>query len=108
AAMVRAAQDRGLWNRVLHAPTAAAPTQRGMAASFGRAAGLPASRIVTVPAWPVRAAAPILRSARELAETLPQFTADLVMDSSASRALLGIEPTALHDGAARTVRWWRK
>lgn len=107
AAMVSAAEDGRLWNRVLHAPTAPAPTQRGMVELFARAAGVRRARIMTIPAWPVRAAAPMVGAARELAETMPQFTAEFVMDSSASEKLLGFGSTPPAQGAAETVRWWQ-
>jgi nucleoside-diphosphate-sugar epimerase len=44
---------------------------------------------------------------RELAEMLYQFERPFVMDSTASQAKLGLEPTPLADAMAATVAWWR-
>jgi hypothetical protein len=44
---------------------------------------------------------------RELAETLYQFEQPFVMDSRASEAALGLQPTPLPEAAAATVAWWR-
>jgi nucleoside-diphosphate-sugar epimerase len=49
----------------------------------------------------------VSREMRELAETSYMFTDPFVMDSSASEARLGLSPTPLTDGLARTVAWWR-
>ena len=43
---------------------------------------------------------------RELAETLYQFEHPFVMDSRASEAALGLQPTPLTEAAAATVAWW--
>ena len=43
---------------------------------------------------------------RELAETLYQFERPFVMDSAASEAALGLQPTPLTEAAAATVAWW--
>ena len=74
-AMVAAAQREDLWDRVLHAPTAAPRTQREMVHAFADAAGVsdPGARRRS-PCWVLRAAgwsAPM----RELAEMLYQFDA---------------------------------
>lgn len=48
------------------------------------------------------------RTVRVLAETAYMFTAPFVMDSSASEVRLGLAPTSMTDGMARTVAWWRE
>ena len=44
---------------------------------------------------------------RELAESMYQFREPFIMDSTASSALLGLEPIPLDRAAAETVHWWR-
>ena len=43
-----------------------------------------------------------------MAETGYMFARPFVMDSSASEERLGLAPTPLADGVARTVAWWRR
>ncbi len=106
AAMIVAAQDRTLWNRVWHAPTGPALTQRELAGAFAAAAGARAPRVTAIPGWVLRAMALASPDMRELAETLYQFEHPFVMDSRASEAALGLQPTPLSEAAAATVAWW--
>ncbi|MFF1830297.1 NAD-dependent epimerase/dehydratase family protein [Paenarthrobacter sp. NPDC058040] len=107
AAMIAAAQDPQLWNRVLHAPTGPAVTQRELAAAFAEAAGVKAPKVSAIPGWVLRALGVFSVDMRELAEMLYQFEQPFVMDSSHSQQLLGLEPTPLPAAAAATVAWWR-
>ncbi|MFD6856505.1 NAD-dependent epimerase/dehydratase family protein [Rhodococcus sp. NPDC060090] len=107
AAMIAAAGNDGVWNRVLHAPTAPAVTQRELATAFTTAAGIPAPKVGTIPTWVVRAGAVVNSDMRELAETVYMFTDPFVMDSSRTEAALGLSPTPLADAADTTVRWWQ-
>jgi len=105
AAMISAARDPALWNRVWHAPTGPALTQRALAAAFAAAAGVRAPRVSAVPGWGLRAMGMLSPGMRELAETLYQFEHPFVMDSRASEAALGLQPTPLTQAAAATVAW---
>jgi nucleoside-diphosphate-sugar epimerase len=105
-AMITAALDRTRWNRVWHAPTGPALSQREMASAFAAAAGVPVPRVAAVPGWVLRAMGVVSPGTRELAETLYQFERPFVMDSSASEAALGLAPTPLSEAAAATVAWW--
>jgi nucleoside-diphosphate-sugar epimerase len=107
AAMIRAAQTPALWNRVWHAPTGPAVTQRRLAAAFAEAGGVPAPKMGAVPGWALRAIGLFSGGTRELAEMLYQFERPFVMDSRASEAALGLHPTPLPEAAAATVAWWR-
>ncbi|MCG2620887.1 NAD-dependent epimerase/dehydratase family protein [Arthrobacter sp. I2-34] len=107
AAMIRAAQRPELWNRVLHAPTAPAVTQRQLAEAYARAAGLPAPKVSGIPGWVLRVLGTVSGDMRELAELAYQFDKPFVMDSTRSEAELGLTPTPLAEGAAATVAWWR-
>lgn len=107
AAMVRAARMPSLWNRVWHAPTGPALTQRQLAAAFAEAGGAPAPKVGAVPGWLLRAMALFSAGTRELAEMLYQFERPFVMDSRVSESALGLRPTPLPEAAAATVGWWR-
>lgn len=107
AAMIRAAQDPALWNRVWHAPTGPALSQRKMAEAFAAAAGARTPRVAGIPGWALRMMAAFSPGVRELAETLYQFEHPFVMDSRASEAAMGLRPTPLNEAAAATVDWWR-
>ena len=106
AAMITAAGTPALWNRVWHAPTGPALTQRQIAGAFAAAAGAPAPRVTAVPGWAVRAAGWFSPGMKELTETLYQFEKPFVMDSAASQAALGLHATPLKEAAAATVAWW--
>ncbi|MFJ5957014.1 NAD-dependent epimerase/dehydratase family protein [Paenarthrobacter sp. NPDC092416] len=107
AAMIAAAQNPKLWNKVLHAPTGPAVTQRELAAAFAAAAGVSAPKVSAIPGWMLRALGVFSVDMRELAELLYQFERPFVMDSSESQRLLGLDPTPLQDAAAASVAWWR-
>ena len=107
AAMIRAAQDPALWNRVWHAPTGPALSQRKIAEEFAAAAGVRAPRGAAVPGWVLRTMAVFSPGARELAETLYQFERPFVMDSRTSEAALGLRSTPVKEAAAAPGAWWR-
>lgn len=107
AAMIKAAQMPALWNRVLHAPTNPALTQRQLAGALAEAAGLPRPKVGVLPGWLLRAVGVFSADVRELAEMLYQFQRPFVMDSAASEAALDLRPTPLAAAARMTVEWWR-
>ena len=106
-AMIRAADDSSLWGGVLHAPTAPPLSQRQLVGLYAEAAGVPAPRVSGIPTWLLRAVGAVHRDTREIAEMAYQFDRPFVMDSSASQARLGLEPTPMAEGARRTVAWWQ-
>jgi len=107
AAMIAAAARPELWNSFLHAPTAPPVTQRRLVELVAEAGGVPTPRISSVPVGVLSTAGLVSRSMREMAETGYMFAKPFVMDSSASEERLGLAPTTLADGVARTVAWWR-
>ena len=108
AAMIKAAQTPSLWNRVWHAPTGPALTQRSIATSFAVAAGVETPKVSAVPGWILRAAGVFSAGMRELAEILYQFERPFVMDSRVSQEALALKPTPHHEAARATVAWWRE
>jgi nucleoside-diphosphate-sugar epimerase len=107
AAMIKAAQTPSLWNRVLHAPTNPALTQRQLADALAEAAGVPQPQVGVLPGWLLRAVGLFSSDVRELAEMLYQFQRPFVMGSAASEAALALGPTPLAAAARMTVEWWR-
>lgn len=107
AAMVRAAATPGLWDSVLHAPTAPPLTQRELVEQVAAAGGVPVPRMSVIPGWALRAVGTVSREMRELAETSYMFTGPFVLDSARSQELLGLAPTPLAAGLGVTVDWWR-
>lgn len=108
AAMIRAAQDPALWNRVLHAPTAPALTQRQLIEAFAAAGDVPVPRVGAIPSGLLRAIGRVHRDTRELAEMAFQLDAPFVVDSRRSEDLLGLKPTSIEDGVRASVAWWRE
>lgn len=108
AAMIAAADDPQAWNRVLHAPTAPALTQRELVGEFAHVAGVPMPRILAVPAWVLRALGVVSPTIREAAETSYMFERSFVMTSTVTEELLGLQPTPLQEGLDATVNYWRQ
>jgi nucleoside-diphosphate-sugar epimerase len=108
AAMIVAASREDLWNSFLHAPTAAALTQRQLVGLVATAADVPVPRMSAIPAPVLRALGLASRQMRELAETSYMFTRPFELDSAASEQRLGIQPTPLETGMKQTVSWWRE
>lgn len=107
AAMIHAAGTPALWNRVWHAPTGPAVTQRQLATAFTEAGGVKAAKVAALPGWAIRALGVFSKDFRELTETLYQFERPFVMDSAVTEAALSLGPTPLPEAAAATVAWWR-
>ncbi|OUM41001.1 NAD-dependent epimerase/dehydratase family protein [Arthrobacter sedimenti] len=107
AAMIAAADLPRVRDRVLHAPTLPALTQRALVEAFAETAGVAAPRLRGTPGWLFRAIGVVMPSMRELAEMSYQFDRPFVMDSTSSQLLLGLSPTPLDAAVAETVQWWR-
>ena len=108
AAMIEAARREDLWNSFLHAPTTAPVTQQRLVEMVATAGSVAVPRTSAIPPWVLRASGLVSREMRELAETSYMFTAPFVLDSTASEQRLGLAPTPMADGVARTVAWWRE
>ncbi len=107
AAMIRASERPELWNRVLHAPSAAPTTQQALAAAYARAGGVKPSPISGMPGWLLRLLGIAAPGLGEMTEMVYQFDHPFIMDSRASQEVLGLDPTPLPAAAAATVDWWR-
>src|SRR5690625_4893741 len=107
AAMIAAADQPQAWNRVLHAPTGPALTQRDLVRTFAEVAGVPVPRIFAVPTGLLRAVGVVSGQAREAAETGYMTDRPFVMTSTVTEELLGLRPTPLREGIAATIDYWR-
>lgn len=107
AAMIAAAGLPRTPDRVLHAPTLPALTQRTLVGAFAVSAGAGAPRITGTPGALVRALGVVLPTMREIGEMAYQFDRPFVLDSTASEQVLGLSPTPLGTAAGETVRWWQ-
>ncbi len=106
-AMVTASLDPALWDRVLHAPTVEAGTQRELVAAIASAAAVDMPRAFAVPSWVFKAMGVVLVDMRELAETSYQFDRPFVMDSRRSEEVLGLTATPFEQQVKETVAWWQ-
>ncbi len=106
-AMVTASLDPELWDRVLHAPTVDAGTQRDLVEAIAAAAGVKTPRAFALPSWVLKAMGVVLVDIRELAETSYQFDRPFVMSSARSEQLLGLAPTPFEQQVKETVAWWQ-
>ena len=106
AAMIVAAQDPTLWNTGVARAHRARAEPAGDRRSVRRRCRRPGTAVSAVPGWALRAMGVFSPGTRELAETLYQFERPFVMDSRASEAALGLQPTPLTEAAAATVAWW--
>jgi len=107
AAMIAAAEEPEAWDRVLHAPTAPALTQRELIRAFAEAAGVPVPRILTVPIGVLRALGVFSGQIREAAETGYMLDRPFVMTSAVTEELLGLRPTPPAEGIRATLAYWR-
>lgn len=107
AAMIAAAAEPEAWDRVLHAPTAPALTQRELIRAFAGTAGVPVPRIVTVPIWALRTLGAVSGQMREAAETGYMLERPFVMTASVTEELLDLRPTPLAEGIRATLAYWR-
>ena len=85
--------DERAWGKPWHVPTAAPCSQRQLASRLCEVAGLPAPRVVPVPAVGLRLAGLFSPETRGLKETLYQFDRPFVLDSSAFTRVFGLEAT---------------
>jgi nucleoside-diphosphate-sugar epimerase len=104
-ALVTVAADERAYGQVWMVPTNPALTVRQLATRFTAANGAPAPKLTALP-YPVLWTAGLFNPViKELRITRYQFTRPLVLDSSATTQMFGLEPTAmddaLRDAAAR-------
>jgi nucleoside-diphosphate-sugar epimerase len=91
--LIRCAERPEAWGRVWHVPTNPPRTQRQAIDDVANAAGLPHVKVKVLPSVMLRVLGLFSPLMRELPKTQYQFTAPFVIDDSATRSELGLEPT---------------
>lgn len=94
AAMVAAADLPAAPDRVVLAPVVHA-TQRELATAYAVAAGRPSARVRPIPAWVLRALAPVSADMRAMAAMSYLFTEPLLVDETSAHRVLGVAATPL-------------
>ncbi|KMM45163.1 hypothetical protein CWIS_12185 [Cellulomonas sp. A375-1] len=107
AAMAAAASTEAAWGRPVMAPTNAPLTFRELATRLAAAAGTTTPRLAPVPDVVLRTAGLVSPVLREVRGMRYQFVEPFEMDSTASHALLGLDPTPWDRITQQTVAWWR-
>ncbi|MGW3608399.1 NAD-dependent epimerase/dehydratase family protein [Micromonospora sp. NPDC005163] len=93
--LVAAAAEERAWGRAWHVPSAPAAPMRELATRAATLAGTPTPKLIRMPypvLWLGGLTNPFIR---ELRETAYQFDRPFLMDSTATTATLGVEPTPL-------------
>jgi nucleoside-diphosphate-sugar epimerase len=91
--IVTAAADPRGWGRAWHVPSNPPRTQREAVADLAGAAGVPTPKVSSVPKVVLSALGLVQPMLRELKETDYQRERPYLLDDSAARAELGLEPT---------------
>lgn len=104
--LVTLAADERAWGSPWHVPTAPAVSQRAALTAIAATVGAPTPRLKPAPGWVLRAAGIVSTQARELGEMAYQFESDFILDSSATRATFGLEPTPWPEVVEATAAWW--
>ncbi|GIF12222.1 nucleoside-diphosphate-sugar epimerase [Actinoplanes teichomyceticus] len=93
--LVTLARDERAYGKGWHVPSVAPITFRELAARYCEVAGVPQVKVHSLPRFVMRAAAPLVPMARELAEMDYQFYAPFHMDSTRTEQTFGLAPTDL-------------
>jgi nucleoside-diphosphate-sugar epimerase len=108
--LVTLAADERAWGGAWHVPSPPPISVRDLARRYFRLTGHPGVPVRGLPRWVMRAAAPVVPIAREMAEMDYQFYAPFVLDSSAVTRTFGLTAIDLDvalrevaDGAAVTA-----
>jgi nucleoside-diphosphate-sugar epimerase len=102
--LVALAADERAWGRAWHVPSPEPITIRELADRFFRVSGRPAVKVVGLPRWLPRLAAPFVPMVRELVEMDYQFYRPFVLDSSLVTRTFGITASDLDEALGTVVR----
>jgi len=98
--------DQNIEGRAWLAPHAGAETQGRMVELACAVMGVPKA-VTAISPLMMRLAGLFIPAARESVEMMYEFTEPFVVDSRLSEATLGVQPTPVELGVARTVEWYR-
>ena len=102
-ALVAVAGRPDTWGRIWHAPTNPARTQAETVADVCRSVGRPPVRVRPWPAALLGVGGVVVPFLREMRETVHQFEAPYVLDSTATEQALGLAPTPWDDVCRATA-----
>jgi nucleoside-diphosphate-sugar epimerase len=102
-ALALVATEESSWGRIWHAPSNAPRTQAQAVNDVLASVGKKPVKVRAIPARMLGVIAPFVPVMGELRETVYQFTAPYVLESSAITAAYGIEPSPWEDVCRRTV-----
>ncbi|HEV3186989.1 MAG TPA: NAD-dependent epimerase/dehydratase family protein [Acidimicrobiales bacterium] len=106
-ALVACAHSPNAWGHAWHAPTNAPRTQRQVIDDLADAANVDHVAVSTIPISVLRLVGLVSPVTRELPKTLYQFTSPFVIDDSATRLKLGLEPTPWSEVLNETIASYR-
>jgi nucleoside-diphosphate-sugar epimerase len=98
--------DRAVDGRIWHLPTLEARSMRGWASALGGALAMEV-RVEPLPGWMLAALGLISPVMRELREMRYQWEEPYLVDDSAFRRELGLQPTPLDEQVRATAAWAR-
>ncbi|MHB8378502.1 MAG: NAD-dependent epimerase/dehydratase family protein [Acidimicrobiales bacterium] len=101
--LVTCANNPEAWGRSWHAPTNAPQTQRQVIDDLADVANVGHVKVSRIPTSALRLIGLVNPVARELPKTSYQFTAPFIIDDTATRLKLGLEPTPWHDVLRDTI-----
>jgi len=100
--------DRRAWGHAWHVPTVAPLSQEALIHRLCETAGVELAKVKTLPAVALTLAGAVSASIRELKEVAYQFENPFVIDSSATVATFGLEPTPLDETLRATINYYRQ
>jgi len=105
--LIASAQQPAAWGKVWHVPTNPSRTQREVIDDFADAAGVKRVKVSVVPTAALRVAGLFSPLMRELPKTLYQFTSPFIIDDTATRDVLGLQPTPWDEVLRTTIAAYR-
>lgn len=105
--LIAGAQTLGAWGRAWHAPTNPGRTPREAIDDIADVAGCAHVRVKSIPMAAIRLLGIVNPIVRELPTTAYQFRVPFVIDDSATRQELGLEPTPWREALAACIRQYR-
>jgi nucleoside-diphosphate-sugar epimerase len=94
------------WGRAWVVPSVTA-SQSELVRALCSAAGVPAVKVSTMPAFVLNALGLVVPLMRELKEVSYQFDAPFVVDANETTSVLGISATPVDHAANETIAWWK-
>ena len=107
ATLVACAQNPIAWGRAWHVPTNPPRTFREAVADIAQVADVPMVKVSRIPTFVIRTLGLFSPLLRELPKTMYQFMTPFIIDDSATRSELGLEPTPWREALRSTIEHYR-